>query len=262
MKILKFVFKYLGILIIGILFLFFLVSFLFYIFQKPSNSREWEFGQQKIQKVEIENENISIKDLRDYDWTNIWDEEKYKDIDFNIKDIKGLEVGVSHFSVNEGIGHVFLIFNLENGDDFALSIESRREIGEPFTLVDGLLSKYELIYILASKEDLISLREKRDERVYVYPMKIDEEKAQNLFLLISDKINALFEKPEFYHLFLGNCTNLIVKEVEKISENNFPFYEKTFAPGYAGRALFEMNLIDTDLNIFEEVKEKYLVKFN
>lgn len=261
MKILKFIFKYFSILIISVLFLFFLISFLFLVLKKPSNFRNWEFGQQKIQQAKIVNDDIFIEDLRDYDWTKIGKEEKYKNLNFNVTDIKNLEVGVSHFSVNEGVGHVFLIFNLENGNNVALSIESRREKGEEFVLVDGLTFEYELMYLLATKKDLISLREKRDERVYVYPIKTDEINVQKLFLLILDKVNSLYEKPEFYHLFFKNCTNLVVKEVEKISPKNYPFYEKTFAPGYTAEVLFDMGLINTNLKIFKEVKEKYLVKF-
>ena len=253
--------KYLLLFILGIVVLAILGSFGLWFFKEPSNNRIWEFGQEKNQYVKIEKDNIEVKDLRDFDWTKKGHETNFRDFSFNLSDIDGLEVGVSHFSTHEGIGHVFLIFTMHNGKDIALSIESRREVGESFSLQGGLLFDYELIYILTTKNDLLSLREKRKERVYVYPIKIDAQKAQKLFLLIAEKVNSLYETPEFYHLFFKNCTNLIVKEVEKISDRKFPFYEETFAPGYTGETLFKMGLIDTELKDFKKIREKFLVDF-
>ncbi len=236
-------------------------SMILWSLKTPSNDRDWEFGQQKAQQVEIKGDKITVKDLRDYNWTNEGNEEKYHDFSFILGDIQSMEIGESHFSVHEGIGHIFLIFNLKDGRDIALSIESRRDNGEDFTIPKGLMFDYELIYLLATKKDLISLREKRNERIYLYPIKASAAKSQELFLLIADRVNSLYETPEFYHLFFANCTNLITKEVEKISDKKFPFYEKTFAPGHAGRALFEMGIIDSDIDDFNQLQAAHLVKF-
>jgi len=243
--------------------------------KEPSNNRNWELWQQVLQTIEIKDiiitqntviwdiwdKQIKIKSLRDYNWTNIWKETNYKDISFNISDIIWLEVWVSHFSVKESIAHIFIVFNLKNNKDIALSIEARRDNGEEFSLLGWVKFDYELIYILASLEDLVSLREKRNEKVYIYPIKINASKSQELFLLLSKEVNSLYSKPEFYHLIFKNCTNLIVDKVNKISDKRFPLYEQTLAPWYAWKALFEMWLINTELKTFESVQEKFLVNF-
>jgi len=264
MALVKTIFKVILWLIIFIIGLFTVITLTIWIIKTPSNNREWEFGQQTLQNVIFDENNITIKDLRDYDWRKTGKEENYIDFEFKLSEITGMEVGEAHFSPKEGIAHIFLIFNLENSKNIALSIETRREVGEEFALVKGLKFDYEIIYILTTKEDLLSLREERKERVYVYPIKITQEKAQELFKLIALEVNELYEKPKFYHLFFGNCTNLITDEVEKISDKKFPLYEKTFAPGYAGRALFEMGILDIDSNLknIEEVQNKYLINFN
>ncbi|PIR55462.1 hypothetical protein COU74_00805 [Candidatus Peregrinibacteria bacterium CG10_big_fil_rev_8_21_14_0_10_36_19] len=253
--------KLLAKIVIAILAFFVVLTLTLWLIKTPTNDSDWEFGQQKLQQVLSNKDSITVKDLRDYNWTNKGQEENYTDLTFTLQDIQSLEVGESHFSIHEGIGHVFLIFNLKDGRNVALSIESRRDKNEEFEIIKGLIFDYELIYILATKEDLLSLRKMRDERVYIYPIKTTPEKAQKLFQLVGEKVNSLYEKPEFYHLFFKNCTNLITKEVEKISDTRFPFYEKTFAPGYAGRALFKMGLIETDLKDFTEVQDRYLIKF-
>lgn len=254
--------KILGISVVALLVLFFVATWIFYLVKSPSNDRNWEFGQQKLQQVVFDQDQVLVKDLRDYQWTDIGNEEYYRDFEFDLKDIVGLEVGESHFSVHEGIGHIFLIFNLKDGQDVALSIEARRNDGEDFGILKGLIFDYELIYILATKRDLLSLREQREERIYIYPMKATPEVAQKLFGLIAKRVNSLYQKPEFYHLLFRNCTNLITDEVEKISEHRFPFYEKTFAPGHAGRALFKMGVIDgANADDFSEIRDQYRVKY-
>jgi len=141
---------------------------------------------------------------------------------FILSDIKGMEVGISHFSKeNEGLAHVFTIFNLEDGRNIAVSIETRRDAGEEFGFLKGVFFDYELIYILATKEDLLSLREKRGEKIYVYPINTTAKKAQDIFRSFSKRVNSLYEKPEFYHILFKNCTSLTVDEVKKVSDKKF-----------------------------------------
>lgn len=257
-KITKFFLKF----ILFIFFIFFLLTFVFYIFSTKKKDAIWELGQEKIPEVVFsENGKIEIKDLRDFDWNNIGNETSWKDLKFKKSQIVGMEVGISHFHVNEGIGHVFLIFNLDNGKDFALSIESRREKGEEFTFLGGLKFDYEISYFLATKKDLLSLRKKLNERVYVYPIKTSPKKSQEIFEILSKRVNSLKKDPEFYHIIFKNCTNSITREIEKISEKTFPILERSFLPGYADRALFEMGLIETKEKSFEETKKKFLVDF-
>jgi hypothetical protein len=88
---------------------------------------------EKTPRVIIENNNIHVENLRDFDWRKIGQEKKYKNMNFRISDIKGIEVGVSHFSEsNEGLAHVFTVFNLKDGRDISVSIETRRDGGEKF----------------------------------------------------------------------------------------------------------------------------------
>lgn len=258
----KFIQMFIGT-IIAIVILFLIITLLLWIFKNPSNEQSWEFGQQKLQKVDIKKNEITIKDIRNYNWKEKKVEAVYLDKKFKITDIIGLEVGQSHFSVHDHIAHIFLVFKVKDGKDFALSIEARRSDEEKFSIIGGLKFDFELIYLLATKKDLLSLREKRKEKVYIYPINATPEKSQELFLNLSKRINHLYKTPEFYHLFFKNCTNLITSEVEKISNLKFPFFEKTFTPGYSGEALHKMNLIKgaNPKKPFKEIKQNYLIQF-
>ncbi len=288
-KFFKIIIKWILIFFVFVLATYFSFSFFVKLGKVPKLNSNWEFGQEKtasvvfeenlrskfssknevkenVQDIEKKTEKVTIKNLRDFSWTKEKkeDQKKYLDYNFNLSDIKGLKLGVSHFSTTSAIAHVFIIFDLENGKDFGISIESRRDNGEKFSLFSGLKYDYELIYILATEKDLLELREKRNEEIYLYPVKISAQKAQEVFKQLSKRINSLDKKAEFYHLFSKNCTVLIADEIEKISDKNikFPFFEKVFAPGYTGKAVFEMGFIKTEEKDFKKMKKKFLVKFN
>ena len=267
--ILKQIFKWFFIILISLILFAIILSLILKTIKTPKLNSNWEFGQEIAPQVKIIDKNngdkdIEIINLRDFDWLKKTKKEqkKYINYKFKLSDIVGVKMGVSHFSTKEAIAHVFIIFKLKNNRNFGLSIESRREVGEKFSLTSGLMYDYELIYILATEDDLLKLRKKRKERIYLYPIKTTPQKVKNIFLGLSKKINSLYEKPEFYHLFTHNCTGLMADEVEKVSDKKFPLLEKVFLPGYADKAVFDLGLIDTNIKDFKEVKKKFLVEFD
>ena len=238
-----------------------LISLFFYFSQTPSHDQNWSFGQQKLPLVSISGQDVVIQDLRDYDWLNESSVENYYDVSFSLDDIESLEVGISHFSVHESIAHIFLVFKIKGQEDIGFSVEARRSAGEEYTITGGLKFDFDLAYFLTSKKDLLSIRQQRNERVYLFKTKATSRITQQLFLKLSSRINRLYEQPEFYHVLFKNCATQVVEAIESITDVRFPFYEKTFAPGFSGKALFDMGLIDTNLTSFEQVKSASLVVF-
>ncbi len=243
--------------------LFLIASSYFYLTKTPSNNRQWEVGQQQLQRISIDSDSglVNIKDLRDFDWLSETTQENYRDETFALGDIESIDVGVSHFSANESIAHVFIIFVVKGREDIGLSVEARRSVGEDYTITGGLTFSYDLAYFITSKRDLLSIREQRGERVYLFPTTATPLLSQQLFQQLAERVNQLAETPEFYHILFKNCATQVVSEVEKITKLSFPFYEKTFAPGFSGKVLFDMQLIKTEASNFSQVKEDFLVTF-
>lgn len=254
--------------IIIFLLVFLLFTFIYSLYLKNSKvakkDANWELGQEKNAEVLVNGNGVIIKNLRDFNWAKESDSEQARWIDdnFDLADITGVKMGVSHFSAKSGIAHVFVIFEIDGHENIALSIESRREVGEDFEILKGLTYDYELIYVLASERDVIDIRRVRNEKVYIYPTIASPEKSQELFVALSEKINSLHSVPEFYHLFTKNCTNSIAREIEKISNKRFPFIEKTFLPGSSAQALFAMGLIDAEKLDFIDMQKDFLVDFS
>ena len=244
------------------IFLFVSPAFILLLIKKPSNNREWELGQNKLASIVFDNDNqckVKINNFRNFDWcknqTNRW---CTKDID--IKDITGLDVAVTHFG---HIGHIFLIFNLINKKSVGVSIEARRDGGERFTIFGGLKFDYELIYIYADKQDLIDLRKKRNEKMYIYKTRMKAKTAQALFISFAHRTNKIHKEPEFYHLFFRNCANLITNELKRVTNKKFSFVDTYFfLPSVASRTLFNMGFIKTDKDNFKDVQKESLVRFD
>jgi len=248
--------------ILAPLILFSFVSATIYFFSEPTHQRNWSIEHSRLAEVlfdsSLKESQITLKNVRDFDWFSD-NKKQYKEMNFPLKSITGLKAVVSHFSPISEVAHVFIIFTLDNKQEFGVSIEARREQGEAFSLHGGLLAKFEIIYLLATPEDLLGVRKKNNEEVHIYPIKASQEKAQELFLLIANEINLLAKKPALYHLFFKNCTNQLVKNVSILTEEKYPWYFQTLAPGNTGRILYELELIDLPDTGFEDIQAKTLL---
>ncbi len=243
-----------------------------YTLKSPSNDRLWEVGQQKTSSISIdENNRVSIENMRDFDWvlsegivlnlnSNSNKKNNYKNFQFDLSNLESMQVAVSHFSAINEIAHVFLMFELNNKQKFGFSIEARREKGEKYSLLGGLFGQFELIYLFATEDDLIGLRKSRDEKLFLYPTKINSQEIQKIFQLIINKTNRIASNPKLYHLFFKNCTTGIVDIVEQVSGHKYPKLIQALMPGNAGKALYEMELIASEGKKFEAVQQAALVK--
>jgi len=247
---------------ITLLAIFGIVSALLYYFTAPQQDRNWALEHKVLPRVQIQedekNPKINVTNTRDFKWSSE-NKVQYKDLQFHLENIVELKAVVSHFSAISEIAHVFIIFVLDDGQELGVSIEARREVDEPFSIQGGLLAQFEIMYVLATPEDLLGIRKINGDVVHVYPIKETKEKAQDLFLLIAKEVNTLYKEPALYHLFFKNCTNQLVKNVSILTEQKYPWYFQTLAPGLTGKTLYDLNLIDLNNLSFDEVQAKTLV---
>jgi hypothetical protein len=240
--------------------LFFVLFYLtLVIIFQPSHNRIWELGQEKLPHIIFgKNGLITIDDFRNFDWqidgTAV---PKYEIRTFNMDDLNSVDVFISHFDEFEGLAHIFLSFGFITGEHIVVSFETRREVGEEFSPLLGILRQFEIIYVVGSEEDIVGLRtDIRNERVYLYPTKASPEQAKSLFKTLATDINAVYEKPRIYNTLTHNCTNEITRRVEEIADVSFPFSWKTVLPGYFDEILYNLNIIDSSVD-FEEVKKRH-----
>lgn len=249
----------LTILVIGVLYIILLLFF------TPSHNRDWELGHEALPHFTYvaDDSKVTIDNYRNFAWTSSKTAEvNYETREYNLEEIQSVDVLISHFDDFEGLAHIFLSFGFSGGEQVVVSLETRRENGESFSPLLGLLRQFEIIYVVGSEEDVVGVRTGyRDERVYLYPTKATPEQARKLFDLIAADINSIYEKPNMYNTLTKNCTNSLTRPVEEMSEVRFPLTWKTILPGYFDEVLHEMGLISPGES-FETVKASHLIDNN
>lgn len=237
-----------------------LVLLFVWILIRPSNDRNWTVDQSILPFAEFQDDLVHIKNVRNFTYRSTTDyTPAYYDKTYDLSKIKTAYYIVEPFTTNRSIAHTFLSFEFEDDEFVAISIEIRKEQGESFSALKGLLKRYELMYVVADERDVVKLRSNyRKDLVYVYPVESTPEKIRALFTDMLLRANTLHEKPEFYNTVTNNCTTNIRNHVNKITPKKIPFTLGVIFPGTSDAVAHELGLIDNSLPL-EEIRAKYLV---
>jgi len=227
----------------------------------PSNEREWNSDQAILPYAEFKGNTVTVHNIRNFAYTSTTNyTPHYYDKEFNLGDIQRVWYVVEPFSGFPGSAHTFLSFEFEGDQFIAISVEIRKEKGESFSAIKGLLNRYELMYVVADERDVIKLRSNyRKDMVYLYPGKASPEKVRELFVSMLKRTNALREQPEFYNAIFNTCTTNIVHHINSIAPGRVPLFSlQVFLPKNSDRLAYTLGLIETDLS-FEQARERYLI---
>ena len=183
----------------------------------------------------------------------------YYDADYDLSQLKKVYFIVEPFSDFKGPAHTFLSFEFEGGKYVAVSVEARKSKGQSYHPVKGLLKQYELMYVIADENDVVKLRTNyRKDKVYMFPVRVSQDKARTLFTDILLRAEKLRHEPEFYNSIFSTCTTNLVDHVNKITPKKIPFSYKYLLPAYSDELAFDLGIIDTDLTL-EQAKAKYQI---
>jgi len=255
MQILK---KILLILLIGVLALALFLST-----KQPSNNRDWTPDQEVLPHVTIDGSQVTIEHFRNFSYQSTSDyTENYETKIVDINDITSLDYLVEPFGEMKGAAHTLLTFGFQSasGTDYvAVSVEIRKEKGEAFSPLKGLLREYELMYVVGSEDDLIKLRTNyRKDDVYLYPIHTTKDRMAAIFLSMMARVQQLEHTPEFYNTVTNNCTSNIRDLVNKVVEGRVPWTTSVFLPGYSDKRAYDLGLIDTGLS-FEDARAHFYI---
>jgi len=242
---------------IGILILIWIV---FVAFTPAKTDRDWNTDQIIQPEISIDGDGVAIKNIRNITYRTTSDYDLgYYNSEFDLNDLESVWFMVEPFSTNPGAAHTLVSFGFKGDKYLAVSVEIRKEKGESFSPVKGLLRQYELMYVIADERDVIKLRSNyRHDQVFLYPIKTDKEKIRALFLDMLARADKLQKKPEFYNTITSTCMTNIVSHINKLVPDRIPFDYRILLPGYSDTYAYELGLIDTDLS-FEEARTKFKI---
>ncbi len=224
----------------------------------PSNERQWSLAQQTLPQAKIEGDQITIKGIRSFRYGPTTGQLSTYEDQYDLNNLESVWFGVDRFTDLEPMAHTFLSFGFADGSHRAnylsFSVETRREAGEDsYSPLRGIYNNYELIYVIADEQDVLSVRsDVRENVVQLYPVKATSEMAKRLFLDMLQRANGLHESPEFYHTLKNNCTNNIVYHVNKLVDDPISTWQRrVMFPGYSDWLAMELGLLDTELPLDE-----------
>lgn len=221
---------------------------------QPSHTRDWAVGQEHLPRAQVIGDSVTIHKMRDfvYDSSGVTLANRYRTGHYHLDRIESVWFVLAPFeSDDRGPAHSFLSFGFSDSQFVSISVEARKEKDETYSILKGMLKRYELMYVIGTETDLIKLRVARGDDVYLYPIKAAPEKVRLLFLQMLERANALAEEPEFYNTLTNNCTTNILKHANSVASRKIPYGREVLLPGYADELARELGLIDTDLPIAE-----------
>jgi hypothetical protein len=118
-----------------------------------------------------------------------------------------------------------------------------------------MFKQFELMYVVGDERDIVGVRANhRREEVFLYPLRTSPEGARRLFLVYLDRMNALADEAQWYHLLSNNCTINIVRYANRAGRTG-GWDIRHLLNGYVDRYLYEAGLVDTSLP-FNELRRR------
>lgn len=227
--------------------------------EHPSLDRNWSPDQAVMPRVTIEGDKVTVDKVRNFtyratdDYTPAYEQRAY-----DLAKLDSVWFMVEHFGDAPAIAHTLVTFGF-GGEYVAISVEIRKERGEVYSPVKGLLRQYELMYVIADERDVIGLRTNfRRDPVYLYPVKSTPAQMRRMFLDMVGRADKLAVDPEFYNTFTNNCTSNIVSHVNTLARGAIPFSYKTIFPAYSDSLAYDLGLIPAD-RPFEQVQAAHRI---
>lgn len=223
---------------------------------KPSNARDWSLDQQVLPRAEFRGPLVTIRNIRNfaYETTDRY-APAYYDKTFDLRRLSSAWFFVEPFGKG-GAAHTFVSFGFDDRDFVAVSVEIRKEKGERFSPLKGLLRQYEIMYVVGDERDLVKLRTNyRNDAVHLYRIRTTPERMRAMFTAMLQRANRLAVEPEFYNTLTNTCTTNLVRHVNQITPKRIPFSPAVLLPASSDRLAYDLGLIDTSAS-FEATRER------
>ncbi len=228
---------------------------------QPSNDRDWTPDQERLPWAEFSGRRVGVHNVRYFRYRSVADYDvAWEDRSYDLDRLRSAWFLVEPFERDwDGPAHTLMSFGFEGDEYLAISAEIRKEKGEEFSPLKGLLRQYEIMYVVGDERDLIQLRTNhRRDPVYLYPVRASRERIEQMFVGMLRRANRLREEPEHYNTLTNTCTTNIVRHVNELVPGRVPWSYKVLLPGYSDELAYGLGLIDTDLP-FSAAKRRFRI---
>ncbi len=237
-----------------------LAAALVYALIEPSTTRDWNPDQRVMPLASFRGQYVDVSNIRNVEYRSTDDYTvRHYNRTFDLDALRSLWFVVEPFHGMEGPAHTLMSFGFADDVYVAISVEIRKEKGEKFSPLLGILKRYELMYVVADERDVIKLRSNfRKDDVFLYPIRTTAERRRQMFVEMLERANRLARHPEFYNTLTNTCTTNIVRHVNTISAGRVPWSYKVLLPAYSDELAYELGLIETTLPL-DEARRRFRI---
>ena len=233
-----------------------LVLLIFVSLREPSLSRTWDEDVSILAGVEISNdEAVTLTQIRDWSYAiSSISSKKYFDASFDPKDIVAMWMYEQQLDPSGLIAHTFLVFEFdesyERGRYLGLSVETRREQGEEYSIIGGALRAFEITHIWATEIDLVTRRvQYLDYPLTRYRLDIPAAYRSRIFLKFAKETQSLASVPRWYNTVSNNCTSSLIKYVNESEPGAIPFHYSYALTGKVDEYLEQLGYKASDYSL-------------
>jgi hypothetical protein len=225
----------------------------------PSNTRNWQPDVARLPSAAIDGHLVTIQNVRDFAYPSPTAVvERWEKRTYDLDQVVGFDMFLSSWGAR-GIAHTISSWEFSDGRHLAISIETRKEVGETYSPVAGFFRQYELYYVVADERDVIGVRTNyRGEQVYLYPLRTPRDRVRRALLEYVESMNRLATEPAFYNAGTDNCTTTIRTNMQHMGAS-MPLDWRYFVNGYLNELLYEHNVVDTSRPLADWKTESLIV---
>jgi len=224
---------------------------------EPKMDAPWSKDVAVLPSAEIQGDIVKVKNIRNFNYRSDTDFDiVYYDKVYDLSKIKSTDIFLSYWGTTS-IAHTIMSFGFENGDQLAVSIETRKEVGEEYSAVQGFFNKFERIYVVADERDVIGVRvNHRNEDVYLYRLRPGSEDSRKILMGFLNTVNDIKAKPQFYNALTKNCTTSFLPYVSAVYSLKFNW--AMIANGYLDRWRYDEGVWGFDIPFDEFRKQSHI----
>lgn len=232
---------------------------------KPTHNIDWspEYARLPLIQWQADQDSFTIRDLRDFHFRTTSDfDVRYINENFRLSNLKAIDFLAVYWPQpgEEQIAHIMLRFRFDDGKNFLVSSETRRPEGSKYGAINNLFKQSGKIYILATEQDILSLRtniREPRERVYIYEMDLTAKQRETILRDLIARINDLHPHPQFYNTLTSNCFTELIPCLKAGIDDMPPFHCAYLVSGWAPESFFNAGwLKKKEGETFEELKKR------
>lgn len=227
------------------------VVMVYYALIPPSNDRHWRKDVSVLPWAEIKGNQATIHNIRNSEYRNTTDFDLHHyDRTYDIDRLRSMDFYMC-FWAPMPFCHTMMSFGFDDGDYLCVSIETRPEEHEAYSVLASCFKQYELVYVAGDERDLVRLRTNfRDEAVYLYHIDTTPGAMRRIFLDYCRRMNELKARPEWYCLLTRNCTTDIPRR-DGQSRWALPESWKIIVNGLVDRYLYREQSLDQRMPLMD-----------